>query len=401
MAEWRLVGWLSVGQLVVWGALYYGFAVIVAPMEADLGWSKTETNGALTLGLLVAGVAALPVGQWIDRRGAFWPMTLGSLVGGALLVAWAFVTEPWQLYAVWALLGVTLAATLYEPAFAVIAANVGEWKRGILYLTFVGGLASTAFIPLGQWLVELWGWRAALIVLGIIVAAVAGGIHVAVLPGTRAKGEAARAAEAAAAAEGGRSALREATGRPAFWGIAIAYFGFNFAGAAVVFHLIPLLGERAVDAGTVVAVWATIGPMQVAGRVVLMALGARIDARSTGRVAIAMLPVSVLLLAFAGASAPLLFAFAIVYGASNGMMTIVRGTIVPELMGPRGYATINGALAFPANTARAVAPVVAALIWEAGGYAAVLWVLFCVCSFAAIAFWTASMRRSSAANRTP
>jgi predicted MFS family arabinose efflux permease len=111
-----------------------------------------------------------------------------------------------------------------------------------------------------------------------------------------------------------------------------------------------------------------------------------------------MLPVSVLLLAFAGASAPLLFAFAIVYGASNGMMTIVRGTIVPELMGPRGYATINGALAFPANTARAVAPVVAALIWEAGGYAAVLWVLLCVCSLAAVAFWAASIRRSNPAN---
>jgi MFS family permease len=401
MAEWRLVGWLSVGQLVVWGALYYGFAVIVAPMEADLGWSKTETNGALTLGLLVAGVAALPVGQWIDRRGAFVPMTLGSLVGGALLIAWAFVTEPWQLYAVWAVLGITLAATLYEPAFAVIAANVGEWKRGILYLTFVGGLASTAFIPLGQWLVVLWGWRAALIALGIIVAVVAGGIHLAVLPGTRAKGEAARAADAAAESEGGRSALRDAMWHPAFWGIAVAYFGFNFSGAAVVFHLIPLLGERSVDGATIIAVWTTIGPMQVAGRVVLMMLGARIDARSTGRVAIAMLPASVLLLAYAGGAAPLLFAFAIVYGASNGMMTIVRGTIVPELMGPRGYATINGALAFPANTARAVAPVVAASIWEAGGYAAVLWVLFGICSLAAMAFWAASSRRNSPANTVP
>jgi len=387
---------LSIGQLVVWGALYYGFAVIVTPMEADLGWAKTDTNGALTLGLLVAGVAAVPVGQWIDRHGAFWPMTLGAIVGGALLIVWSFVDMAWQFFIVWALLGVTLAATLYEPAFAVIAANVAQWRRGILYLTFVGGLASTAFVPLAQWLVESWDWRTALRVLGAIVVVVGGGIHLAVLPGTKAKGEAARVADAAAA--GTPSALRAAMARPAFWGIAIAYFGYNFAGASVVFHLIPLLNERAVDTSVIVAVWATIGPMQVAGRVALMVLGNRVDARSTGRVAILILPVSVLLLAAVGADTPLLFAFAILYGASNGMMTIVRGTIVPELMGPRGYATINGALAFPANTARAVAPVGAAVIWGWGGYDAVLWVLLGVCCLAAIAFWMASIRSATAAN---
>lgn len=396
MAEWRLVGILSIGQLVVWGALYYGFAVIVTPMESDLGWDKTQTNGALTIGLLVAGVAAVPVGQWIDRRGAFWPMTLGSILGGMLLILWSFVEAPWQFFFVWALLGVTLAATLYEPAFAVIAANVTEWRRGILYLTFVGGLASTAFVPLAQWLVESWEWRTALRALGAIVVIVGGGIHLAVLPGTKAKGEAARAADAAAA--GAPSALRTAMAQPVFWGIAIAYFGFNFAGAAVVFHLIPLLNERSVDISVIVAVWATIGPMQVAGRVVLMMLGHRVDARSTGRVAILILPCSVLLLVLVDGNATMLFLFAILYGASNGMMTIVRGTIVPEVMGPRGYATINGALAFPANTARAVAPVGAAVIWGWGGYDAVLWVLLGVCSFAAIAFWMASIRSASAAN---
>ncbi len=399
MADWRLVGMLSIGQLVVWGTLYYGFAVIVTPMEAELGWAKTQTNGALTIGLLVAGISAIWVGQWIDRRGAFLPMTLGSLAGGFLLVVWSYVDAPWQFYAVWALLGVTLAATLYEPAFAVIAANVSEWRRGILYLTFVGGLASTVFVPFAQWLVDGWDWRIALRVLGAIVVIVAGGIHLVVLPGTKAKGEAAAAAEASSS--GGPSALRAAMARPAFWGIAIAYFGYNFAGATVIFHLIPMLAERSVAAGMIVAVWATIGPMQVAGRVVLMALGNRVDARSTGRVAIVLLPVSIMLIMGAGASVPLLVLFAVLYGASNGMMTIVRGTIVPELMGPRGYAAIGGALSFPANTARAVAPVAAAAIWGWGGYDAVLWVLLGACSLAAIAFWMASIRRPNAANIAP
>lgn len=399
MSEWRLVGFLAVGQLVVWGALYYGFAVIVSPMEADLGWAKTETNGALTLGLLVAGISAVPIGHWIDRRGAFWPMSVGAIAGGLLLVAWSYVAAPWEFYVVWALLGITLAATLYEPAFAVIAANVGEWRRGILYLTFVGGLASTAFVPLAQWLVDTWDWRMALRILGVIVAIIAGGIHIAVLPGTRARGEAASKAEASAKDQ--PSALRSATAQSAFWHLAIAYFGYNFVGAAIVFHLIPLLSERGIPAGAIVAIWATIGPMQVAGRIVLMLLGQRVDARSTGRVSIVLLPVSVAILAGTDSDIFLLFAFAATYGASNGMMTIVRGTIVPELLGPRGYATIGGALSLPANVARAIAPVSAAYVWSAAGYAGFLWVSLLICILATAAFWKATAKRTTDASAVP
>ncbi|MBL8807639.1 MAG: MFS transporter [Rhodospirillales bacterium] len=383
------------GQLIVWGALYYAFAVIVSPMEAELGWAKTETNGALTVGLLVAGVSAVPVGQWIDRHGAYWPMSCGAIAGGCLLVAWSFVQSPWQFFVVWAALGTTLAATLYEPAFAVIAANVREWRRGILYLTFVGGLASTVFVPFSQWLVDGWDWRVALRVLGGVVALCAGGIHLAVLPGTRARGEGAAIADSRANQP---SALRTAFGNAAFWYIGIAYFGYNFAGAALVFHLIPLLAERNVDAGTIVAVWATIGPMQVAGRVVLMALGSRADARSTGRAAIVLLPVSIAALLLTDADVAVLFFFAGLYGASNGMMTIVRGTIVPELLGPRGYATIGGALSLPANVARAIAPLAAAYIWSIAGYAGLLWVLLAICILAAAAFWIASTKRATDAN---
>ncbi len=396
MTEWRLVGWLAFGQLVVWGALYYGFAVMVSPMEADLGWAKTDTNGALTLGLLVAGIAAVPIGQWIDRRGAFWPMSLGSLAGGVLLVAWSFVGQIWQFYVVWALLGISLAATLYEPAFAVIAANVRDWRRGILYLTFVGGLASTVFVPLAQWLVDAWGWRVALQLLGVVVVFAAGGIHLWILPSTRARGEAARAAEEAAGDK--PSALRMALTQGVFWALAVAYFGYNFVGAALVFHLIPLLAERGVSAGVIVAIWATIGPMQVAGRIVLMLLGQRVDARSTGRAAIVLLPVAIVLLLASGAEVAACFLFAGIYGASNGMMTIVRGTIVPEILGPRGYAAIGGALSLPANVARAIAPFAAAYVWSLGGYAGVLWVLLATCSFAAVAFWIASNRRTSTPN---
>ncbi|MBL0932963.1 MAG: MFS transporter [Alphaproteobacteria bacterium] len=261
MKEMRFVVWFSIAQLIVGGALYYSFAVIAGPMERDLGWTKPEIYGALTLGLVVSGLSALPVGAWMDRYGGFWPMTLGSIAGGLLMVAWAFVETLPQFYALWVAMGMAFACSLYDPAFAVVAANVRDWKRGILIMTFLGGLASTAFIPLGHTINDLLGWRMTAMIWGAVNLTVCVAIHFYWLRCTRAKGEAAEKADAGAS----ESALKLAMRRPAFWGLGFVYFVYNFSVNAITFHLIGLLGERDVDPDTIMLVWATIGPMQVAG----------------------------------------------------------------------------------------------------------------------------------------
>jgi hypothetical protein len=63
VATWAL----AVAQLVSWGSVYYAFSLFVVPMEGAMGWSRTATNAALSVGLLVSGLAAYPVGTWIDH----------------------------------------------------------------------------------------------------------------------------------------------------------------------------------------------------------------------------------------------------------------------------------------------------------------------------------------------
>lgn len=167
MKETRFVLWLSVAQLLAGGAFYYSFAVLVGPMERELGWSKSELYGALSLGLVVSGLSALPVGRWMDRHGGFWPLTLGAAAGGLLMIAWAFVETKLQFYLLWAAMGVVFAATLYEAAFAVVAANVADWRRGILVMTLIGGFSITIFIPLMHYISTAFGWRTTLIAMGL------------------------------------------------------------------------------------------------------------------------------------------------------------------------------------------------------------------------------------------
>ena len=78
---WIVLGAVSVTELVSWGILYYTFAVFVTPMAAELAWSPTALSGAFSVTLLCSGLAAIPVGRWLDRHGPRALMTTGSLAG--------------------------------------------------------------------------------------------------------------------------------------------------------------------------------------------------------------------------------------------------------------------------------------------------------------------------------
>lgn len=398
---WTLVWALAAAQLVSWGALYYSFSLFVVPMESELGWSRTAQNGALSLGLLVAGIVAYPVGAWIDRHGGRLLMSAGSLLGAVLLAAWSQVENIASLYVIMIGIGIATAANLYEPAFVVVTRLYPDsFRTKITAMTLVGGFASTVFIPLIQFLISHLGWRDALLVLAAIFAAVCLPIHALVLR----DGPAPVPEPTPDSAQPllGSAAVRRAAKTPVFWGLAVCFTFYYATFSALTFHLVPLLTDRRFSPEIVVSALAVIGPAQVTGRVVLLALGRRLKTATVGRIVVLMFPVSVLLLTLFPASLTALFAFTVLYGGANGIMTIIRGTAVPDLMWREGYGAINGALAVPSTAAKAAAPFAAALIWSAsGGYPAVLWTIFCGSLVAALGFWFATRQRGPLLEKTP
>jgi len=386
---WLLVWTLSAAQLVSWGTLFYSFSLFIVPMERELGWSKTDLNGALSAGLLVAALLAMPIGRWIDRGRDRAVMTIGSLAGALMLIAWAAVSDLVFFYAIWLVIGASLAATLYEPAFAVLTTRLGShYRRAITSMTLVGGFASTVFMPLTQLLIDWIGWRPTLVVLGLVTLAFCGAIHWFMLaPSPR--------PEAPPQSDGeDRSPLKRALKTPAFWALLIAFAGYAAAQSALIFHLVPLMNEMRMDTATMVAILALIGPMQVAGRVAIIALGKNLTARAIGSFSLLVQPLAMLVLILLP-PIPIWVGLAVaVYGMANGMTTIVRGTVVQEVLGREGYGVINGALSFPATILRALAPAVAALIFDlSGGYDRVLWVIFAVYLVAGAAFLVAAFWR--------
>lgn len=392
----RLIAGLGVAQIVSWGTFYYSFPLIAEPLGRTLGLDKPDVYGALTFGLVVAALAAYPVGAAIDRGRGRAVMALGSLIGGLFLLAWGRVEGLWSLYAVLAGIGLVQAMTLYEPAFAVVAHHVrgagdsaAEARHGITALTLWGGFASTVFVPLIQLLLDRVGWRDTLLVLGLVNLTVCVALHLAVIAphGTPVPKD---ADAAPAGTPQGRHAVRRVLGLPTFWGLAVAFTAYYAAISALTFHLYPMLIERGFDAATVVGAIAIIGPSQVAGRVVLWTVAGRQPVRTIGALAVGAFPVALLILWGIDPGFAALAAFAVLYGVVNGVMTIVRGLAVPEMVSREAYGAINGALSLPATGAKAAAPAAAALLWAATGtYDIVLLAILAAALAAAAGFWTA------------
>jgi MFS family permease len=373
---WVMVWTMAVAQVISWGTLYYAFSLFVVPMQESLGWSRPLLNGALSLGLLGTGVVAFPVGVWIDRHGGRGIMTLGSLAGGLLLLAWAHVETPWVFYLIWVGIGASMAGVLYEPAFAVITATFGaDARRGITAMTLVGGFASTVFMPLTQYLIAAMGWRQALLILGGLNLVVCLPLHVWFVPSAAAS----RPAENPPVAQETVSTTQEMTTimrSRVFWGLALWFTAASVTTSALIFQYVPLLTTWGVEMTAILTSVAIIGPMQVAGRVVLMLLSTRLGTREMGMAITVLLPAAVLTLLVLPHTLVWLGLFAALYGTGNGIISIVRGTAVADLIGRTHYGAINGALTIPYNVAKALAPVAAAVLWSATGDPTVmLWMI--------------------------
>lgn len=385
---WRIAWALAITQTVGYGVLYYAFSVFVAPMEAELGWSRAQTTGAFSLSLLLSGIVAIPVGRYVDRHGARLPMTLGSIAGVLLVLAWSSVQTLTGFYLVQAAIGLVMAAVFYEVAFTVVAVWFRRRRpQAMLIVTLVAGLASTIFIPLTTYLVGAFGWRDALRILALLLAVGTIPLHALVLrrhpevlnllPDGDTHGFKAGTPERSVSA-------REAYRAPTFWWLSGAFALDRIALIAIAVHSVPILLERGYAPALVAAAAGSIGLMQLAGRVVF--------APVAGRATLPMMTAGVFITrAFAFLALLLLpgiagvWVFAVLFGAANGAVTLARAALVADLYGSAHYGSISGVMTTLIAVTQTVAPLgVGALHDLSGGYTLPLWLLVGTSLLAAI-----------------
>jgi MFS family permease len=378
--------WLSVAQLITWGSVFYTFALLVGPLERELGMSRAQSSLAFSLALFAEGVFAYPVGRWIDRGHERAVMTGGSLVVALGLALHGWVDSTAAFYAVWALLGAGLAATLYTPVFSVVTRRFPQdFRRAIITITFLGGLASTVFIPLTAWLIDALGWRHALWVLAALQLGICVPLHAVLLRGAPPP----RAPAQRTGAASPRALLR---GAPF---LLIGVFTVVMMGiqAALPPHMISLLREGGLPEGWVIAIPASVGVLQVLGRLLLYFFEHHFDLHQANRLIPCLVPLALAALLAAAAHPLAALLFVLLYGLGNGMITIVKGTAIAYYVSREHVASLNGALGLPSAVARAVAPLLLGVLWlPQVGYRWGLAVLLGAAVLAVAALWAAQRR---------
>src|SRR6266478_4875180 len=378
---WRAVLVLGVTEILAWGAIFYPPVLTVPLIAHERGWSMAFAMGGFSLALLTAGLVSPRVGSMIDRHGGHRVMSIGSLLAALGLALIVYADHPAAYLAVWLLLGVAIAATLYDPAFATLGRIFGAAAA----LTLAGGFASTVSWPATHFLLEAVRWRGTYLVYAALLALVAAPLHAFALPRTRAKPAARPDQEVQA-----RSVVLPPTGWP-FLLVAAAFAAYAFVPSGLSAHLLAILGRAGMDAATVVAIGALFGPAQVAARICELLFARSIHPLLIARVAVAMLLAAFALIALFGLTVAAAASFAVMFGMANGLLTIARGAVPLALFGAAGYGHIVGRIGGPYLAMQAIAPFVLAFVAERASDAAVLAV---TAAFAAISFiGFAAMRR--------
>lgn len=366
---------LGITQITAWGTSYYCLGVLAKPIAAETGWAMSTIFLGFSIALVVMGVISTWVGRLIDRVGARTVMSVGTVIVSAGLLGLSQVHDVASYFIAWAAIGVGMRCCLYDAAFAALVQAVpSRGRAAISYLTLYGAYASTVFWVIGHYLNQSYGWRGTLIIFAAINLAICLPLNFLGLS----RREPASETIAAKAPEKSPDGGPLLTGRRRSVGIALfalimSLNGFVFG--VVSLQLVPLLEAAGLAGATAVWVASLKGHGQFGGRLVEIFFGRNLKAMTVARIAIGVLPPALLLLMLARGEFWLLVTFTLLLGASQGVITIVRGAVPLALFGTEGYGAVLGLIATPILLVNAFSPALFALIVDLVGWQNALYAL--------------------------
>jgi len=365
----RLVVVLALGttQTLAWGSTFYLPAILAAPMADTLEVGVGMVYAAFSIALLLSGLLGPAVGRRIDRLGGRDVLVVSNLVFALGLGLLAAAQGPTVLFVAWLVIGIGMAMGLYEAGFATLAGLYGLAARGpITGITLIAGFASTVAWPLTTWLDLTFGWRTACLAWALVHLALCLPLNRFAIP---------KHERPAAATD--RPSTPTSAAPPRVPGevrlmatLAFVFAATWFVSTALAAHLPRLLVETGVTPATALAAAMLVGPAQVAARMVEFAFLQRFHPLTSARLATMLHPLGAAALLLIGA--PAAFAFTLLHGAGNGILTIAKGTLPLTLFGPEGYGYRQGLIAAPSRIAQAAAPFLMALAIDRLGQGALL-----------------------------
>jgi predicted MFS family arabinose efflux permease len=234
-------------------------------------------------------------------------------------------------------------------------------------VTLIAGFASTISFPSAHILIKFFDWRIALIIFGVIIVTVAVPL---IIYGSNQAAYYAREKRQSPSPTARKAMLVAKTWT--FWLIAVTFTLAACAHGMITTHMLPILIGRGFTAEMAVLGASMIGPMQVAGRVIMTLFERHVSVLAICLVSFLSIFIAGLALYYSNAIPLAIAVFVIGQGAGYGVFSIIRPTIIAQLLGRQNFGIIAGFLAIGFMLGSAVSPTIASLLWEASDYGLVI-----------------------------
>jgi MFS family permease len=264
---------------VAMGTLF-SLGVFLKPIQESTGWSRGDVSTVALWSWIALGGGSFAWGMLSDRRGARPVVVSGGLLLGLGLVLSSRVNELAYFTATFGgLVGFAVGA-FYAP----LTSTVTRWfttRRGLaVALVSAGsGLGTFVVAPLTRWLIDLYGWRFAMLLLGDLVWLVV--VPLGFLLRGVAAGHGTGAAPATDAPASRDFTLAEVWRAPQFWLIAFTHFICCVAHSGPIFHMIAHATDQGLTPGAAATVFGVSGLSSIVGRLGAGVLADRAGAKRT------------------------------------------------------------------------------------------------------------------------
>ena len=350
--------------------------LFIKPMNESLGWSRGAISIAISLRSVFSALPGPVVGPWIDRLGPRPFMLWGAVASGLSTAALALVTQLWQFYLLYGVIG---SVALIGIGNLVTGTAVAKWfvrKRGrAMGIADLGTAVGIALlIPVVELLISRYGWQGAWVALGVLTTAVM--VPAALLmwrePEDYGLVPDGFTTEVASEQTDGDAQMEPEWTRaqvlrtPTFWLLLLAFNAGGLGLMGVLAHQIPHITDRGfsdAQAAFALSIWAVCSGVS---RVVFGFLAERIHARYLIAVVMVGSSAGVALLLWLP-NLWVLYAFAVVYGLFRGAYVLMMTLVWADYYGRRFLGSIRG-IAIPLSlVSSAGGPILAGFLFDARG----------------------------------
>jgi len=358
------------------------YGVFLPVFAETFAWSRGAIAGALSVNLLLGGVAGFWIGALADRHGPRAMLVVTVILAGGAFALVSAVNALWQLYLLVGVLGGIGMSSFYLLSTTTVTRWFDEHRGLALALVLVGfNLGYISAGPLSAWLIARVGWRPAYAVLGTTCGVITMLAALSVrLPADR-EAPAPRSRAARAVVSG--STLAEALGDARQWYLNVAWLLLGALTLMISVHIVPFAHDQGISlAGASIALTA-YGVGAVTGRVASGVVSDRIGTFTTIRLSY-VLQMTALLALFGLSSRAALLGSLVALGIGFAAADTMLAKAVPDVFGTRALGAILGVLNLGWRCGAAIGPAAAGFLYDlTGSYT----IPFGAAPFAVLASW--------------